>query len=128
MKIDVHPGFEYKFFVLSKDNVGNVEAKPGKIVSTNVITAVGDIAQNESVRIYPNPAIKSFTVNVQTKTPGEIGISVFDIHGRKISEISELNAGNNALIPVKLHNPSPGMYIVKIQTGNNEFCEKIMIQ
>jgi len=127
MQIQVTPGFEYKFFVLSKDNVGNVEASPGKIVSTKVLTSAGNFPELEFVKIYPNPAQSSFTVDIQLKNPGKIGISVFDIHGRMISDLNDVPAGNSAVIPVELNHPSPGMYFVKIQTGNNTYCEKILI-
>lgn len=127
-KIDVNAGNDYRFFVLTKDNVGNVEAKPGKIVSTKVITAVEEIVKNEFVRIYPNPAKNSFTINVQMKTPEDIRISVFDILGRKILESYESVTGNNVFIPVTLVNPVPGLHLIKIKTGNTEYSEKIIIR
>jgi hypothetical protein len=127
-KIDVSPGNDYRFFVLSKDNVGNTEIQPVKIVSTRVITNLENRLKREFFKIFPNPAVNRFVIQVESPGPEETGIAIFDMLGNKIWEKHEKINGNKYFIPVNLVHPSPGLYLVKLRINNREYSEKLIIR
>ena len=80
---------------------------------------------DESLRIVisPNPFIEYLTLNFSKETKHKIHIHIYDIN-RKIIFKKEYSTTDNLLIPLK--NYSIGTYIIRIQSGNNTFTEKIL--
>jgi|GEM_PF-1557979 len=75
------------------------------------------IAQN-NFEVYPNPITNESVITFQTKTSGNVNLSVFDIQGRKICTLvnGTLNAGMHT-IPISNHLSSSGVYFLKMQTS-----------
>ncbi|GGD87665.1 T9SS type A sorting domain-containing protein [Planktosalinus lacus] len=92
--------------------------------STNFSTTGNPLSINDNdinqVVLYPNPSYG--IVNVQTNSP--VSISVFDITGKLVNSIEEVNNGEN----IDLSTLQAGMYLVKINDGINQQTQKLIIK
>lgn len=89
------------------------------------------VAQNEfenSITVYPNPAINQVTIARQTNTRPIDAINIFDISGRLVKSVAE-NAFSDASSPVKIdvNELSNGTYLVKINSGSLYTTKKMVI-
>ena len=73
---------------------------------------------NSRLSCYPNPLTSESNISFQTKTSGNVDLSIFDIQGRKICTLlnGTLNAGIQT-IPISNHLPSSGVYFLKLRTS-----------
>ncbi|MFH2142421.1 MAG: T9SS type A sorting domain-containing protein [Bacteroidota bacterium] len=78
---------------------------------------------NISCILYPNPAKNNINVKVINHKKWEIKLEIVDMHGRVVQEIE---FGNN--INVDISDLQPGLYFVKIITGNNTILKKFIKQ
>lgn len=74
------------------------------------------VAEENSVLVYPNPAVDFITV--QSKSPVN-KVEIFDASGRKMS--AELNRDK-----IDVRNLNPGVYIIHIETKGNLFSKKFI--
>jgi len=74
--------------------------------------------------IYPNPANGEFNIKLNTKTPSEVEITIFNINGSKTFE-KQFHQTNEIKID-NLH-PEKGVYFVKIKTDKFIEVEKLII-
>jgi alpha-tubulin suppressor-like RCC1 family protein len=82
-------------------------------------TAIADNDRTEHISVYPNPARNCFFVtNIQ-----HANIVLYDMLGRKIS--SQYGREDEAVFYTE--NISPGLYILKIQKGNEVISRKIQV-
>ncbi|HLO38654.1 MAG TPA: T9SS type A sorting domain-containing protein, partial [Lacibacter sp.] len=69
------------------------------------------------INIMPNPIADHFSISIQSKRSAVVQVTVFDIHGRKITEqTADMRTGTN-LIPVDSKEWATGFYTVKIEQG-----------
>ena len=99
-----------------------ISAHSASIVITKVedpITGVNDLL-NETVKVFPNPTDHSVTVSVPgngTKTAeilGMSGISVIRVTGTEEDQLLDI------------HDLPPGLYIVKISSGDDLYVRKVI--
>jgi len=126
--MEVVPGNDYRFFVLSKDHVGNTEAEPAKVVSARAVTALDDRVRNEGLTLYPNPAAGGFTVLVTGGSPGELEVAVTDLQGRKLRDIRGYVTSGGLSVPVDTGDLAPGLYLVVVKNGGMSRVGKIMVR
>ena len=77
--------------------------------------------------IYPNPNDGSFNVKLNGQTSENISISVFDIRGRSIFNNIYSNS-SNFNERVDLNGVHSGIYMMKIQSGNQTITKKIIVK
>ncbi len=76
----------------------------------------------ENIIIYPNPSNQNFNVGFLGKNEEVITLQVIDLFGKKIYETRK-TANQNIEFGSEFR---PGMYIVKIIQGENEYSNKIV--
>ncbi|HUM48119.1 MAG TPA: T9SS type A sorting domain-containing protein, partial [Chitinophagales bacterium] len=80
--------------------------------------------------IYPNPATSYFTIDLNiTPTNSTVAnISLLNILGEEVIRTTgEINNGK-LLQEIALKNLAPGLYLVRIKTGENVFERKIIVE
>jgi hypothetical protein len=87
------------------------------------------LTENE-VHIYPNPVKNNFNLRLFSSTDSSLTVDLIDITGHKISTIfdGEINSGDvnmNLNISSNSRNISPGIYFLRIITGNYSRLIKI---
>ena len=93
-----------------------------------VTTSSKKIAKPEiDFKVYPNPITNQSVISFQTQTSGKVNLSVFDIHGRKITNILNKN------LPAGTYNyslsknlPSDGIYFLRLKTQEGISTRKII--
>ncbi|MEJ7645404.1 MAG: T9SS type A sorting domain-containing protein [Chryseolinea sp.] len=78
------------------------------------------ITEEETVGIFPNPNDGTFVINSTFDV-----LEIFTTTGRAVSYQLESSDGEHK---VRLHQASPGLYILRIQQGNNIRAGKIIVK
>ena len=76
-----------------------------------------DNSSSSSLNCFPNPITKESIITFQTKTSGDVDLSIFDIQGKKINTLihAKLSEGNHR-IPMENSIAESGIYIAKLIT------------
>ena len=108
---------------ISNDTIYRVYITPNNNVGINEIT---NSIQN--TMLYPNPATQNTTLLFNLKSASEIKITLSDITGKEIMLVAdeEMQKGNQQ-ININTSKLSPGIYICKIRTENNERLMKLLV-
>ena len=78
--------------------------------------------------IYPNPVTTEAWVNLESTENTTIDIIISDTYGRLISkQTKDVKKGYNHLAIPEIASQLPGMYIVKIKSGDQESAQKIIV-
>lgn len=90
MQVSLEPNHEYRFYALSKDQVGNGEIVRSGVVSTQVMSGVftEDGALPFEFRLdaaYPNPFNPITTLGYTLPVSGQARLEIFDSVGRRVA-------------------------------------------
>ena len=101
--------------VATKNTVGN---EPG-----NELPTVFVLNQN-----YPNPFNPSTVINYQLPISSKVTLKVFDVLGREVAVLvnTKMEAGYHQ-IQFNANNLASGMYIYRLEAGNNVFTKKLIL-
>lgn len=79
-------------------------------------------------KIYPNPVNDESVVSFIQETSGKVKLSLFDIHGRKISTIlnKELPQGHQS-IPIRNYIQGNGVYFCQLSTNTGISTIKLIV-
>lgn len=93
-----------------------------------VATGVKENAANQSLSIYPNPAVEYATLSLQLEKAAKVSVSIFDITGKLVYENkgSEVPAGSNQM-NIKTSEFATGTYQVVIQANDAVLKEKLIV-
>jgi len=69
-----------------------------------------------SVKVYPNPFSTSATFSIQTKKASAMTVILYDLFGREIKRIENIQA---KIIKINRDNLLPGIYIYRIDDNNS---------
>ncbi len=120
-------GFIAKFYEATSSTVSLLPKEDNDAI--NELSNDGDQAissisnfndQIEKIKIYPNPSAGIFTIETNNNSI----ISVYDMIGNKVSE----TISNSIKTQLDLSNNKKGMYLIKIQNGDEQNIKKIVIQ
>lgn len=126
--IPVVGNVNYKFYVLSEDNVGNVEATPSKIVDIltdvkfeDAIPTEFNLSQN-----YPNPFNPVTTINYSIPYASNVKIIIYNILGQRVTElVNEMKQVGNYRVQFNGSHLSSGVYFYSINAksvdGKNDY-------
>jgi hypothetical protein len=85
--------------------------------------------KDQSLRISPNPARQSTTINVTGNLIGDASIVIFDAFGKKAAEyfLGKINTRSFSTI-LNLEKLTPGIFIINFNAGELKMTEKLIIQ
>jgi alpha-glucosidase (family GH31 glycosyl hydrolase) len=89
--------------------------------NTNVLPVV---TEKRGVKLFPNPAKDQVTIEVENANK-EFTISIYDVKGEKI--FNKLIIDSNQTT-VDVYTFSKGIYLVKVNSGNDTFTKKLVIK
>lgn len=102
-------------------NIANATSSVENIEEKSVSNAFAD------VRVFPNPANKQFTINMNTSEEKEMSISVINVLGQVVYSKNERVFGEQNL-EISTEGMASGMYQVIISNGNDRMVKKLTIQ
>ena len=76
-----------------------------------------------SFNIYPNPA--QSMVNIESSLRGEAQVSIFDMTGRCVKEVSAADMSN---VSINVENLNKGVYFISVQQDRNHNIQKLVIE
>jgi len=95
---------------------------------TNGPTAINDLAKKVSLILYPNPAAKNISLDLNSEINENASIKIYDITGKMVQQNEiQLSTGNQT-IDVSLNNLNGGLYIVQLTTKNGTLSKKLTIK
>jgi hypothetical protein len=97
------------------------------VVVVDPCTSVEEQTLTNAISIYPNPNNGSFTVAVNT-TAADMLIEVMDLQGRVVFSSQENNVTPGFTKQINVGSVAPGMYLMKVTSGNEQQVQKITIQ
>ena len=96
--------------------------------TADITVGLDNTELTNNIKIYPNPCNSDFTIELNTNNTNPAVIEIFNLNGQKMFEktYSDINKGNNK-INVKSNNMPVGIYLIKINTGTNQYTHKLVI-
>jgi hypothetical protein len=84
--------------------------------------------EEESFRMYPNPAVNTLNVEFTSKLDQNVTVDVFDLVGTKVYS-RVINAQKDDMIQnnIDVTSLSSGMYILRISNGADQITEKFKV-
>lgn len=90
--------------------------------------SIEDESIRESLAIYPNPTNGTVYIAFNSTNNDDVKIQLFDLRGRLVNTQTFENSSSVFNKEVHFNNVEKTMYILKIQTGNNEFNKRLIIE
>ncbi len=84
-------------------------------------TGVPNIISNESLRIFPNPAIEEFTLQVEEDD--SCRVVVCDLIGRTMYEKNFVTA-----LQIPVNDWNKGIYLIEVTRGANKIVQKLLVE
>ncbi|HLP52933.1 MAG TPA: T9SS type A sorting domain-containing protein [Chitinophagales bacterium] len=88
------------------------------------LSAVKDVSTPLTAHIYPNPAQQTIYVSTRQTGSDACVLSIYNMAGAVV----KTERLNSAAQPVDVADLSAGIYIARIQSGNQEYRQKIVIE
>ncbi len=98
-------------------------------INISTSTAILDLPENNyDLQVFPNPINSNSRIEFTLKNTENVELAIFDIQGRKISNIlnKNLNAGNHAY-PVGKYLTKKGVYLCRFKIKNNISTAKLIV-
>ncbi len=76
------------------------------------------------IKVYPNPAQNTITIEGADAFQGDIEITIFDVTHKKVVQIQNLVSSNSPQLNIS--NLRSGVYFIEIQTSTNTFKTKFI--
>jgi hypothetical protein len=101
----------------------------GFVTGTDVTAGLNELTQiDDLVKVYPNPATTSVTVDLQINQQSEVSISLSDVTGKIISTKDYGQLASASSITINTSNTPSGVYFVTVKMNGATTQKKIMIQ
>jgi ELWxxDGT repeat protein len=79
--------------------------------------------------LYPNPATTEVNLFIADSKSEAVAISLFDVSGRQLNQLSEaVNAGNNTINLSLPQSVTPGNYFMKLQTATDVSVLRLVVR
>jgi hypothetical protein len=103
----------------------------GTVKYSNVVRlqSVGQPAATAAVSYYPNPFAGNISISLANATAGVVRVQMMDLSGRVVKTAAfEAAAGSNSFAVNDLDQLVPGIYILQVQAGTEQFQYKVVKQ
>jgi len=88
----------------------------------NTLLSIPEVELQKEFRIYPNPAVAAFHIEIESENPVTIRIS--DISGRLVKFVEHVTPGQT----IDVTNLKAGLYFITIDGNQRYRVEKLLIQ
>lgn len=99
------------------------------IDTTPLITAIEDIPQENSFKVYPNPATEQFTVQFKLKLPARVNVKMIDLNGQVVRLLAnDIFPVGTHIIKTTLLNIPSGSYIIHYEKQGEVLTQKLVVK
>jgi len=92
--------------------------------STGSETSVHSPEKDNSITIYPNPALKRLFISIEDYDNSEFRVQLVDMTGRKVIDKTYISSR----VELNLENTIPGLYLLRIKHKEKIITRKVMVQ
>ena len=107
--------------ITNKGEIVLVYPQPTQIVVTETSTGLDDWGMLSGVKVYPNPTMGVFSIEVEEAQ--ELDIEIYNLQGQKIYA----RKSHETMTQLDLSNQSRGMYLISISSETRRWTGKIQI-
>lgn len=86
------------------------------------------ILSSDNVKIYPNPAQESTSLQLSLSSPQQVEVTVTSLSGQIVSIKNYGVLDGDLILPVNLNVLQPGIYLFKIKTDSGTRIEKVAVK
>ena len=80
-----------------------------------------------SIKVYPNPASRSVTVDFVTNRKGRVEIELVDVAGKLILKTQAASEIGNNQFPINISKIAEGAYFLKMTDGQTVSVQRLVI-
>lgn len=93
-------------------------------------TGIEELAEGEKVIVYPNPIEENTTIKFNLIEKQKVELKIYNVMGQEAAFIfsKELNSGEYEYPITNKNKMVPGVYLVKLTVGDQNFTRKIIVQ
>ncbi|MEM7106304.1 MAG: PKD domain-containing protein [Bacteroidota bacterium] len=91
-------------------------------------TGIEDITFADRIAVYPNPATDYVMVELNLTNQTDLKVQLSNVLGQRVIEQHEVLFSGNQSFSVELNGLTPGIYLLSMQSGNEIFTQKILVQ
>jgi hypothetical protein len=92
------------------------------------VTSVINVAPEKiGFSVAPNPSNGNFNLSFSVTGKEDLGIAVLNSEGREVYRQSQANFSGNYKGSIRLQNAKPGVYLIKITHGLNQYIKRVII-
>jgi hypothetical protein len=91
-------------------------------------SAIGELAGVNNIKLYPNPGQGVFSLRVDTNTPLDLNVRVYNYNGVSVFEKQDIRIEQSQLIELNLTGQAPGVYLVTLWNEQGKWVEKLVIR
>ncbi len=99
-------------------------------INVNVIASINEnYTRDFNFTVFPNPVTKNSFLNISTKKAGRISLILYDIHGRIVKQVADLNVQAGELnIKFDAANLQKGNYFLLMRSNEGTMRRQIVVQ
>ncbi|HZH87347.1 MAG TPA: T9SS type A sorting domain-containing protein, partial [Brumimicrobium sp.] len=83
---------------------------------------------NAEVIIYPNPANEKISLLLNNMNSSSTTVQIMNLEGQIVFEQAYVEESNFEVKNIPVHSFRKGVYIIKVQSGNQHFNQKLIIK
>ncbi len=118
-----------KYTFLAESQQGCTKRSPARIVSITCREALTTLVTTLSLGIHPNPASGQVYLDIEKSESGKVVVEVFDLTGRLQSTLlDESLEPGKFTFSTDLAGFKPGIYLVKMSSGNQTKVQRLVIE
>lgn len=108
----------------------NNDFKDTNAIQSNVsLTNIMKDIENESLRIYPNPAVNEATITYTIDVADNVEFRMYDMNGREVSSFnSGMQSKGNHLQSIDVSRLQRGIYMIRMITKNSSKSAKLVVK
>ncbi|MBT3303270.1 MAG: DUF5011 domain-containing protein [Bacteroidetes bacterium] len=110
----------------AKDPSGNMTPQICRLVRVIYQNTSIDDNTETKVAVYPNPTNGRFVVELEVANGSNVSVSILNLLGEEVKVVSR-NATAQDQYEIDLSDFANGVYLVKVQTGDNSILKRIVL-
>ncbi len=134
VKVDLSSTFTDSYnYTIDMDLHDAAFDKLTQILDASIFTSIDDEPTVPDLRgiaidVYPNPTTTSATFAIKMDSPGEVGVSIYDLLGRQVlSPEVRVSSGISIDLNVDVSSLPGGMYLYRVTSGQGSDSGKLIV-
>ena len=113
----------------NSDGNNNGDKEVFKNMVLNAIAGIETLSLNTEIKLFPNPAKETATLNYYLNKDSHVTINITDLNGKIVStQITEDASEGSYSKKLELNELNSGTYFVKIKSDDNSVTKKLVVQ